>query len=461
MKIFLTITHGFQARMLLRSRIAEELLAAGAELIVCSINADEPYFINEFKHSRLRFEKMPTRTSRWESRLSTWRQYLLMNPRLGGTLNHKRETLKRESPARYYATRTLNLFLGNITLLRRLYMFAEAKLFSAREFDAVLSEHNPDLVVTGTPGFNEHDVHALRSAKRLNVPTATVMLSWDNLTSKGYMNGIPDQLLVWSKLMADEAVEYHDFPRDKIFETGAAQFDIYYQAKKTTDIPAWRRKYRVPTDAFLMMYGTINPGICGHELDILKALIAKMRTTQLPRKPFLWVRLHPQVVNGAWKSSLAPFQQLEADDVHIEVPPVTNSKLDWDLPKEDAVHLKNLIAASDIVITTSSTLSIDAACADTPIVNVFFDGREVNPAQSVARFKKYTHYAKMLETGGIFSADTLEQFGFAMQRYCGNPLVDHEARQSIVKQQIGTLDGEAGVRAAVRLLQLAEGRISE
>ncbi len=442
--------------MLLRSSIAEELLAANAELVVCSVNADEPYFINEFSHPQLRLEKMPTRTSHWESRLSNWRQYLLMNPRLGGTLNHKRETLKRERPARYYATRALNLFLGNITLLRRLYMFAEAKLFSAREFDAVFSKHKPDLVVTGTPGFNKHDVHALRSAKRLRIPTATVMLSWDNLTSKGYMNGTPTHLLVWSPLMAQEAAEYHDFPREKIYETGAAQFDIYHAAKQSTDIPAWRRENQVPSDAFLMMYGTINPGICGHELDILKAIIEQMRKQELPRKPFLWIRLHPQVVNGSWKSSLEPFQNLEASDVHVEVPPVTESKLDWDLPKDDALHLKNLIAASDMVITTSSTLSIDAACADTPVVNVFFDGREVDPAFTVARFKKYTHYAKILETGGIFIANTIGQFTEAMQRYASNPSADRAGRKAIVEQQIGKMDGKAGVRTAKRLLELAQ-----
>lgn len=447
--------------MLLRSKIAEELLDAGTELIVCSVNADETYFMSEFKHPQIVLVKMPTTVCPWESRFSNWRQYLLMNPRLGGTLNHKIETLRCDRPARYYFTRALNLFFGNISFLRRLYMYAESKFFPALEFDGIMQKWRPDLVVTGTPGFNLHDVHALRSAKRLKLPTATVMLSWDNLTSKGFMNGVPDYLLVWSELMARDALEYHDFPPNRILETGAAQFDIYLEAKRTTDIVSWRRENNIPSDAFLMMYGTINPGICGHELDILKAIIAKMRICTLPRKPFLWIRLHPQVVNGTWKSSLAPFQQLEAEDVHVEIPPVTESKLDWDLPKTDTVHLKNLIATSDMVITTSSTLSIDAACADTPIVNVFFDGRSVDPVQSVARFKKYTHYARILETGGIFIADSIDQFGEAMVRYCENPSSEQENRAAIVQQQIGRLNGEAGIVTARQLLTLASMRTGQ
>ncbi|MFN9366434.1 MAG: hypothetical protein ACK6CE_16760, partial [Planctomycetota bacterium] len=80
LRIFLNITHGFQARMLLRSKITEELLARGASLVVCSLNAEESYFANEFRHPQITLVQMPTRTSRWEARLMNWRQYLLMNP---------------------------------------------------------------------------------------------------------------------------------------------------------------------------------------------------------------------------------------------------------------------------------------------------------------------------------------------------------------------------------------------
>ncbi len=455
--IFLNITHGFQARMLLRSGISEELLHRGARLVICSPNADEPYFAKEFDQPQIVLQTTPTKTSVWEDYLSTWRQYMLMNPRLGGTLNHKRETLRRQRPLRYLASRCLNLFLGNLPFLRRSYMWGESKLFAAREFDPVLTQYQPDLVVTGTPGFNRHDVHVLRSAKRLRIPTATVMLSWDNLTSKGYMNGIPDYLLVWSELMAKEAVEYHDYPPGQIFQTGAAQFDHYYRAQETTDKAAWRASQRIPANAFLMMYGTINPAICEHEVDILKTIIAAMRTAVIERPPFLWIRLHPQVVHGNTRRSLEPFLALRADDVYVEIPPVNDSKLEWDLPKKDTEHLRSLLASSDMVITTSSTLSIDAACAGTPIVNVFFDGRRVHPAQSVARFKKYTHYAKILSTGGIYIADTPEEFTRAMHRYAADRQADAEQRERIIAQQIGTLDGRAGIRTAEQLLALAVG----
>src|SRR4051812_34228307 len=101
-KILLTITHGFQARMLLRSSVSENLLAAGAELIVLSPNADEPYFRQEFDRPGITLEKLAGRFSRLETNMINMRQYLLMNPSLGATLNYKNERYRRNSPARFF-----------------------------------------------------------------------------------------------------------------------------------------------------------------------------------------------------------------------------------------------------------------------------------------------------------------------------------------------------------------------
>jgi hypothetical protein len=125
------------------------------------------------------------------------------------------------------------------------------------------------------------------------------------------------------------------------------------------------------------------------------------------------------------------------------------------LPQADAAHLADLLCAADVAVTTSSTLSIDAACADTPIVNVFFDGtRQVAPAVSTARFMHYTHYAKLLETGGIAPARTFEEFILAMNRYLADRTIDAAGRREIIRQQLTLLDGQAGRRTADSLLRI-------
>jgi len=457
--ILLNITHGFQARMFLRSPIAQQLLQAGIKLVVCSPNATEEYFRTEFDHPLIELEPMPHQFSKFEQRTILLRQYVLMNPKLGDTLNHKREALKKQNPRRYRASRALNAVIGRIPLLRRSYMAAEAKMFPGREFDDLFARHRPNLIVTGTPGFNPYDIHILRAAKRNKIPSATVIMSWDNLTSKGYMNGVPDHLLVWSDLMREEAVTYHNFPEDRIHWCGAAQFDHYFGFRDHFDSDSWKREHGIPPDAGFIVYGTINPPICPHEPEIVKNIVDAMRAQRFQRPCYMWIRLHPQVVKGDYKHILQPYLDLAGDDVHVEVPPVQSEQLSWDLPPSDMNHLASLITAADMVITPCSTLSIDAACLDTPIINVLYDGaKEVDPAVSTRRFMFYTHNAKILTTGGIAVAENETQMVDAVNRYLDDRSHDHAGRQAILKQQFNVLDGQAGPRIAQTLMRLASNK---
>jgi hypothetical protein len=457
--IFLNITHGFQARMLLRSEIARTLLARGARLVVCSPNSGEEYFQRELNHPQITLVPMPQRISRWEARLAAIRQTVLMNPALGQTLNYKREALRLQRPLRYWAGRMLNPIFGRAPWLRRAYMGCEAACFRGREYDALLAEHRPHLVVTGTPGYHAQDVHLLRAARRHGIPSATVMLSWDNLTSKGYMNAMPDHLLVWSELMADEAATYHDYPRERIRCVGAAQFDQYFQQRKQVeDRNGFCRRHELDSRSALIVYGTINPAICPHEIEIVRMLADLVTGDALARPAQLWVRLHPQAVRGVFRQDVEPYFALAGPGVRIEAPPVQSEALAWDLPCADQQHLAELLCAADVAITTSSTLSIDAACVDTPIVNVFFDGlRKVDAPLSTRRFMNYTHYAKLLQTGGIAATRDFDEFVLAVNRYLGEPASDRQGRQAIVSQQLGSLDGLAGRRTAEALLEIVQG----
>ncbi len=449
--------------MLLRSRIAEELIRNGTRLIVVSENYDEPYFQKEFAHEQITLEPMPLTNYPTETLMRRFRQQFLMNPAMGMTLNFKNEQIRLSSPVRFWVGKTGNRMLGRFRWAKNIYMSLEKLLFSGDEFDDLLRKHKPDIVVTGTPGYNVADTHLLRAAKRFEIPTATVMLSWDNLTSKGYMGASPDRLIVWSDLMADEARYYHDYPRNRTVWTGAAQFDHYHGIKKRLDRTAWRESHKIPSDAALIMYGTINPAILPHEIEILRPIVAAMNAGRFGCRSHLWIRLHPQVIRGHYSRSLEPFRALASENVTIEEPPVQSNKLAWDLPKSDNEHLANLLAASDVVITPCSTLVIDAACAETPIINVFFDGDQpVSPQWSANRFRNYTHYEKILRSGGIGIADTVDQFIRLVNEYIRNPEKDRAGREAIIQQQLGRLDGLAGERTAHELLSLCEaGRFTE
>lgn len=456
MKILLNITHGFQARMLLRSKISEKLLAAGCELIVVSPNAHEEYFQQEFSHPQIRLEAMPTHFSRVESYLINLRQYLLMNPALGASLNHKNERFKTTSPKLYYCCRAINQVLGRWSIFRKTYLALETWWYSGKDFDPLLQKYSPDLVVAGTPGYARDDVHLLRAAKRLGIPSATVMLSWDNLTSKGYMGAMPDELLVWSQLMADEAVELHHYPREHTYWSGAAQFDHLAGFRESFDREAWRRAQGIPENAKLLMFGTINPGVMPQQVELLQGLKRAVESNAFAQPCYLWIRLHPQVVQGYWKQAIDEYTALAGPLVKVEVPPVRDSKLSWDLPPEDQQHLASLLSASDVIISPGSTLFIEGACVDAPMISTFYDG-PVNRTDGYTstRFKYYTHYAKMNASGGISEAFAEAELIQQVNAYLAEPALHRAERAGIVQLELGELDGQAAGRTAEYLLRFA------
>lgn len=256
--------------------------------------------------------------------------------------------------------------------------------------------------------------------------------------------------------MAEEAVHYHNYPREQITWVGAAQFDHYANFMQSFDRLAWRRAHGIADDAALLMYGTINPALVPHEINIVRGIVEQIRAGKFSKPIHLWIRLHPQVVQGFYKQGLSEYEQFASPTITVEKPPVHESKLSWDLPKEDATHLASLLAASDVVITPNSTLSIDAACLDRPIINIAHDGPALDAQEmSTKRFLRYTHYAKILEMEGISVSMQPDDFPGIVNEYLANPQLKHEGRRRILTQQFNQLDGRSGVRTADKLFSLA------
>jgi hypothetical protein len=270
------------------------------------------------------------------------------------------------------------------------------------------------------------------------------------------MNGVPDHLLVWSDVMSREAIEYHDYPEERIRWTGAAQFDHYHRHRERFDRGAWRRERGIPEDAALIMYGTINPTILPHEFEIVRQLATALESGCARRRSHLWIRLHPQMVKGPDRTSVEPYRSLAGSQVTVEEPPVQSSQLDWDLPRDDALHLANLLAASDVVVTPCSTLVIDAACMDTPVISILYDGPSPVPSElSARRFARYTHYEKLLAAGGVALVYDIEQCIKQIGSYLEDPSLHGAGRKAVIAQQLEVLDGRSAQRTADALLELA------
>src|SRR5262249_28084982 len=114
--------------------------------------------------------------------------------------------------------------------LIRCVQLAERALPTSVEIEEYLGRCRPDVVLfTPYMGLRTVQPDYLRAAQALGLPTAILVTSWDNLTSKSLIYPLPDRLFVWNEHQRREAAELHGVPGDRVAVTGAQCFDEWLE----------------------------------------------------------------------------------------------------------------------------------------------------------------------------------------------------------------------------------------
>jgi CDP-glycerol glycerophosphotransferase (TagB/SpsB family) len=164
------------------------------------------------------------------------------------------------------------------------------------------------------------------------------------------------------------------------------------------------------------------------------------------------VRLHPRDDLGAY----AEFQGVP--HVIIEKPfrPTVKAGdgLAIDITVENQQHLADTMRHSDVVVNVASTIAIEAAIFDTPVVNVSFDGEEPSEfARSARRYYRFTHYVNITRHGAVRVAERPAQLVELIGRYLDYPAIDRDGRRRVVVEQCQFLDGRAADRVAAFVVE--------
>jgi hypothetical protein len=459
-RIAFLFTHGFAARMVLRSGVAQRLVDKGVKVVVISPNANETYFQQECRDEHVALRREPCERGRVADWFRANRPYLLddvMN-NVALRVNHERRFQKR--PVSGMVMATVNRMLRHSSLFRRLSRAVEHRVNRAKEVKHLLTELRPDLLVLPNP-FGAVEALYLIHAKELGIRTVCQMLSWDNITSKGTPVDMPDCFISWGPIMTREIVEWYRVPREKIYQCGVSHFDIYHRRSQLTPRQALLEELGLPPEDPYIFYGMGPEYACPNEVDILTELVARVNKNAFTRPCSLVIRPHPQTMSGAYAQrpqELSRLQALAGPRVALDVPRVLSDELAWDLPKSDMARLASLLHGSAMCLNANSTLCLDACMADRPVIDIAFDGWEELPfRRSARRGLDYIHMAKLLALGGVRVARSFTDLERHINVYLNDPGLDREGRMRSVAQECGIHDGRASERIADVLGQLCRG----
>ena len=114
----------------------------------------------------------------------------------------------------------------------------------------------------------------------------------------------------------------------------------------------------------------------------------------------------------------------------------------------------NTVRHADVVIQLASTMAIDAALFDRPVINLDFDPQPGGPNQQMVREvnRRWNHFAPITRSGGLLPVQSIEEMIAATEQYLRTPDLHRAERRWIVDFVCGPADGQAGRRMAEAML---------
>jgi hypothetical protein len=449
--VFVSIPNGGSAGNVLRTGLVGRLLASGPapEVVIISPMAADPAFVAEFDHPRVRFECLPPhRPAGLEARLLALVQAAYLDSGITESVRIRREEAIAKKTIRWIRAKRMIAAAVAPSIVRKQSRYALMDRLIAHPWaDELFDRYRPSLLVASSPGLTFSEMPLLRTAARRQVRSMAVDASWDNFTNKLLPTRRVNRLIVWNALMKQQAIELHGYAPDEVRIAGTPQWDLYFHDGAVAPREVFFRNIGADPSRRLITLSTTPRELYPHHDHVLRVLIRAM-TSGAWREPVqVLVRLHPRDDRAAY----AEFDGVP--DVIIEKPfrPTVTSGdgLTIDITADNQRHLANTMRHSDIVVNVASTLAIEAAIFDTPVVNVSFDGE--TPAdwvRSARRYYRFTHYANITRHGAVRVAETPAQLVDHIGRYLDDPSLDREGRRRVVLEQCEFLDGHASERVA-------------
>jgi hypothetical protein len=429
----------------------DRLLAAhpSAYIVLLSPLVKDPAFVQEFARARVEFEELPShRPEGLEGRLMALIQASYIDSGVTESVKIRRQEAVAKGTIRWIRAKRLlaGAIAPSIVHPKTRYDLLD-RLASHPWADELFDKYRPSLLVTSNPGLIFSEIPLLRTAARRGVRSMAVDPSWDNFTNKLIPVRRVNRLIVWNDLMKQQAIDLHGYAPGDVRVAGTPQWDLYFQSGTLISRDDFCATVGADPGRRLVTLTTTPRELYPHHDHVLRVMVEAMQSGAWREPAQILVRLHPRDELDAY----AAFRGLP--HVIIEKPfretVRAGDGLSVDVTADNQRHLANTMRHSDVVVNVASTLAIEAAIFDTPVVNISFDGEApADWVRSSRRYYRFTHYTNVTRHGAVRVAETPGELVRAIGNYLDDPSLDREGRRRMVEEQCRFLDGHAGERVA-------------
>jgi hypothetical protein len=353
--------------------------------------------------------------------------------------------------------RTFN-FLGKLVGRLKVEAFLadrlESLLINRQHSSHILSrlkESRPDLILA-TGLFRPDEQPIIAAARKLGIPVVGLINSWDNISTKERLSFKLDGYLVWSEQMKEHLHSFYPYSRQvPVHKIGAPQFDVFFERRFHLSREEFFESLGLRAELPVIVYAIGSPNFLQeiHGAIFMAEMVAKGELGDVQ----LIVRLHPQF---DFAKEVVLFEKF-GSRVRVQYKDDKGKALNRRFQSENEIReWVNTIRHADVVVNLSSTIAVEAALLDRPVVNLDYDPQPGQPNQELIKDINHvwTHFKPIALSGGLWLVNDRQELLAAVKAYLRNPALHSEDRRKIAEYVCGYLDGRSGERMADAVVDL-------
>ncbi|MEX0931914.1 MAG: CDP-glycerol glycerophosphotransferase family protein [Candidatus Paceibacterota bacterium] len=341
-------------------------------------------------------------------------------------------------------TKTLAQFGWYKNLLRKSIL----KTSSDTNALLLIDKYKPDALLSLSLTNFEFDVPIAKTCKQKKIPIYGCVRSWDNLSSHGLLRVLPDKLFLQNSFLKEMARGVQVIPESVPIELfGVPHYDALFGFTKPQESrDEFCKRKGLDSAKKILSYGAMGTFLFMHEAELPEVFEGMVSRGDFGPDVQVLYRAHPKFMINDDVADGLQHVVMDTKGKYVNTQEAQSKKNQ----NEDLV---SILYYSDVVLTGASTIAIDGAVLNRPIVCIAFDGstpyEQVNYWESVRRFYDlYTHFEELVQQEGVVVAYAQEELGKAVCAYMETPELHAEGRKKIVERFIEPFDGNAGKRLA-------------
>lgn len=467
-RIFISADHGLAIVYFLQSDVVSTLLKAGVEVVLLTDEALKDAITARFGQPGLIIENLRLQQARayFQQERNAVQWWLDFLRRAGASNRINLQAVDSylaqvEAEAHPRRKRLFPAMRGVVNVLRHSRNARQALVrvqhaFTPNLYANLFERYKPSLVVAATPGWRL-DRYLLREAAQRGIQNLACIVGWDNSSSYSLPGARVDWANCWSEIQKEELMLGSDWRAEQVHVGGIPSYDGYFKRMWVLPRAQYFAQHNLDPERALISFACSFVSFSPNLQDV-EALARLVSREQLSKPAQLLVRLHPNhfmdVPRFIEEREKIRALARELPHVHVVEPVALGGELGY-YSGEDMSEKSSMMAHSDVFTTVYSTMVVEAAVHDRPVLSVCLDspegwrGKFTLPLSQIGGWPTHSRF---LQSGAGRVALTEDELRDLLNQTLENPHAQRAARQEFIRRECTFTDGSAGARTGEYIL---------